>query len=319
MDGGSHRCSLDKRASPLAPSSRPLRTSVGSLFAEPPASARRRQSERDLSLRSAAPVEQQALSAVRLGGDPMTVPTALDAAGRRRSPATLPGYHAGRPPRNKGQLYPADPPTVEEIIAVMRRSPRRSPAGADRRALARRAPRPGGARAGRARPRCTAGVAARAPRQGWPSARDRHGRLGLGAAVALARRPGRAAGRAAVLHHRRAHSWPVLVELRGPGRVPSACRPGRSAAAFCAASAAPRPRRRACPPKAWRSTSSSASSATPTSARPASTCRAPTHRGDHRDRARPTRADDVRHRRTPALTDRGAAAGGPAIACGRDR
>ena len=53
----------------------------------------------------------------------MTVPTALDAAGRRRSPATMPGYHAGRPPRNKGQLYPADPPTVEEIIAVMRRAP----------------------------------------------------------------------------------------------------------------------------------------------------------------------------------------------------
>jgi len=24
----------------------------------------------------------------------------LDAAGRRRSPATLPGYHHGRPPRN---------------------------------------------------------------------------------------------------------------------------------------------------------------------------------------------------------------------------
>jgi integrase len=52
----------------------------------------------------------------------MTLPTALDAAGRRRSPATLPGYHAGRPPRDKGQLYPADPPTVEEIIAVMRRA-----------------------------------------------------------------------------------------------------------------------------------------------------------------------------------------------------
>ena len=33
----------------------------------------------------------------------------LDAAGRRRSPATLPGYHAGRPPRNKGRRYPADP------------------------------------------------------------------------------------------------------------------------------------------------------------------------------------------------------------------
>jgi site-specific recombinase XerD len=32
----------------------------------------------------------------------------------------MPGYHAGRPPRNKGRLYPADPPTVEEIVAVMR-------------------------------------------------------------------------------------------------------------------------------------------------------------------------------------------------------
>src|SRR3712207_1830284 len=44
----------------------------------------------------------------------------LDAAGRRRLPATMPGFHAGRPPRNKGVLYPADPPTVEEIVAVMR-------------------------------------------------------------------------------------------------------------------------------------------------------------------------------------------------------
>jgi integrase len=44
----------------------------------------------------------------------------LDAAGRRRSPATIPGFHAGRSPRNKGQRYPADPPTVAEIVAVMR-------------------------------------------------------------------------------------------------------------------------------------------------------------------------------------------------------
>jgi integrase len=43
----------------------------------------------------------------------------LDACGRRRSPATLSSFHQGRPPRNKGQRYPADPPTVEEIIAVM--------------------------------------------------------------------------------------------------------------------------------------------------------------------------------------------------------
>jgi site-specific recombinase XerD len=45
--------------------------------------------------------------------------TPLDICGRRRSPATLPGFHHGRPPRNKGLRYPADPPTVEEIIAVM--------------------------------------------------------------------------------------------------------------------------------------------------------------------------------------------------------
>ena len=44
----------------------------------------------------------------------------LDAAGRRRSPATLPGHARGRPPRNKGRQYPADPPTIEEIIRVMR-------------------------------------------------------------------------------------------------------------------------------------------------------------------------------------------------------
>jgi integrase len=43
----------------------------------------------------------------------------LDAAGRRRSPATTPGFHAVRPPRNKGLRYPADPPTVTEIVAVM--------------------------------------------------------------------------------------------------------------------------------------------------------------------------------------------------------
>ena len=54
------------------------------------------------------------------GTVPMAVSAVLDSAGRRRSPATLPGYHAGRAPRNKGIRYPADPPTVEEIIAVMR-------------------------------------------------------------------------------------------------------------------------------------------------------------------------------------------------------
>jgi hypothetical protein len=44
----------------------------------------------------------------------------LDTAGRRRSPATYSAFHIGRAPGNKGQRYAADPPTVDEIIAVMR-------------------------------------------------------------------------------------------------------------------------------------------------------------------------------------------------------
>ena len=43
----------------------------------------------------------------------------LDLAGRRRSPATTSPFHQGVTPSNKGLRYPPDPPTVEEIIAVM--------------------------------------------------------------------------------------------------------------------------------------------------------------------------------------------------------
>jgi hypothetical protein len=46
----------------------------------------------------------------------------LDAAGRPRSPATMPGHHAGRIPPNKCGRYPADPPKVDEIVAVMRQA-----------------------------------------------------------------------------------------------------------------------------------------------------------------------------------------------------
>jgi integrase len=44
----------------------------------------------------------------------------LDRAGRRRSPATTSTFHQGVAPGNKGLRYPPDPPTVEEIVAVMR-------------------------------------------------------------------------------------------------------------------------------------------------------------------------------------------------------
>jgi hypothetical protein len=43
-----------------------------------------------------------------------------NAVGRRRSPATLPGYLDGRPPRHRALRDPPDPHTVEEIVAVMR-------------------------------------------------------------------------------------------------------------------------------------------------------------------------------------------------------
>ena len=76
------------------------------------------------------------------GGEDME--SVLDAAGHRRSPATMPGYHQGRAPRNKGLRYPDDPPTIEEIVAVMRAAGD-GPDGArlralNRDALARRAP-----------------------------------------------------------------------------------------------------------------------------------------------------------------------------------
>jgi integrase len=44
----------------------------------------------------------------------------LDRLGRWRSPAATWAFHVGRPPRNRGLRYPADPPAVEEIVAVMR-------------------------------------------------------------------------------------------------------------------------------------------------------------------------------------------------------
>jgi hypothetical protein len=60
------------------------------------------------------------LSVSSLEEDAESASPPLDSLVRRRSPATVPGYLAGRPPRSKGRRYPADPPRTEEIIAVMR-------------------------------------------------------------------------------------------------------------------------------------------------------------------------------------------------------
>src|SRR3954451_13655858 len=188
------------------------------------------------------------LSAVRLGGDPMTVSGVLDVAGRWRSRATMPGDHAGRAPPNQGQLYPADRPSVEQIIAELRQT------AADRHGARLRALivvlGPAGLRVQEA---LALGERDLDPRRGsllvrrdkGPSARDRPGPRGAGAAIAVAEGPGRAAGRAAVLHHRRPDAWPVVVERRGPSRVPPARRPGGRAASLRPAPTAPRPRPRA--------------------------------------------------------------------------
>lgn len=46
-----------------------------------------------------------------------------DARGYRRAPATTSEFHRGRTPRNKGRLFPPDPPTVEEIVALLEACP----------------------------------------------------------------------------------------------------------------------------------------------------------------------------------------------------
>jgi len=118
----------------------------------------------------------------------------LGAAGRRRSPATLPEFHAGRPPRNKGMGYPADPPTIEEIVTVMR-SAGDGVHGRRLRGLIVVLWR-AGLRICEALALTEADLDARrgsllgAARQGRPPPRGRHGRLGLGTARGLARRAG---------------------------------------------------------------------------------------------------------------------------------
>lgn len=117
----------------------------------------------------------------------------LDAAGHRRSPATLPGYHAGRPPRNKGVRYPADPPTIDEIVAVMRAADDR-PDGIRLRALIVILWR-AGLRISEALalaetdldPRRGAVIVRHG--KGGKTPRDRDGPLGMGAARTMARDP----------------------------------------------------------------------------------------------------------------------------------
>ena len=139
----------------------------------------------------------------------MTDVSALDVAGRRRSPATMPGYHAGRPPRNKGMQYPADPPTLKQIVAVMRHT------GENRHGWRLRAMIVVLWRAGLRVQEALAltehdldprrGSLLVRTRQGRPSPRGRDGRVGLGTGAPVALSPAHELpSGAAVLHHRRA-------------------------------------------------------------------------------------------------------------------
>ena len=144
----------------------------------------------------------------------------FDVAGRRRSPATLPDFHAGKAPANKGQRYAADPPTVDEIIAVMRhaakRRVRQSPQRADRGALARRAADQRGALADRDRSGGTARVDFGQAREERSPPPGRDGRVGLDGARTLAVRARDAADRPVVLRDRRTDARTRLVGQRRP-------------------------------------------------------------------------------------------------------
>jgi hypothetical protein len=163
----------------------------------------------------------------------MIATAVLDSAGRRRSPATLPGFHAGRAPRNKGMRYPADPPTVEEIIAVMRH------AGDNRHGWRLRALIVvlwrGGLRIQEALALAEPDLD---PRRGSLLVRhgkgDRRREIGLDAwgweqLCPWTAISSRSARRAIVLRHRRSDPWTSLVKCRRAGRASSARQSGRGA------------------------------------------------------------------------------------------
>ena len=201
-------------------------------------------------------------------GGRMSSTMLLDTRGRCRSPATLSSFHQGRPPRNPGQRYPADPPTVEEIIAVMRA------AGDDADAVRLRGLIVVLWRAGLRISEALAlnesdldssrgGILVRRGK-GGKAPRGRHGPVGLGVAQPVAAAAGHAAGRRAVLRAARPDTWSSV----GARWCPVAAAPS-SRPSGCTASVRPPPtttshtrwrsRARAC-----RCSSSSASSATPT-------------------------------------------------------
>src|SRR5438045_935811 len=142
----------------------------------------------------------------------------LDAAGRRRSLATLSDLHAGGAPGNKGQRYAADPPTVDEIIAVVPRCARpvrESPQSADRSAVACRVADQRGTVADRDRSGGTARIGFGQAWQERSPSPGRDGRVGWTAYsdVLLCRRGAESPCRARILRSRSASGPPRRLRL----------------------------------------------------------------------------------------------------------
>ena len=226
----------------------------------------------------------------------------LDLAGHPRSPATMPGHHRGRPPRTKGERYPADPPTVEEIVAVMRTVSDRAD-GHRLRALIVVLWR-GGLRISEAlalqesdldrRPGCSS----RPAREGRQAARGRAGPMGMGAARPMAGDPPPAPNRCAALRDPRTDCWTTLGSL---SRTQATTSCGRRRG---------RPTTLRAAPAAARARSRNGARGSPAGGDPTATraCQPrhhqhlpPGHRQqrDHQHRPRTAIADDLRQRRSP--------------------
>ena len=202
----------------------------------------------------------------------------LDRAGRRWSPATLPGFHAGHTPGNKGLRYPADPPKVEEIIAVMRAAGH----GAHGRRL-----------------RGLIVVMWRAGLRIQEALALTEGDLDQRRGSLLVRR-GKGGRRREIGMDARDRT--ALVTGRGPGRTAAYGRHGGRAAPLRTAPAPPCPRRR----DGSRRRSTDRHPAPARTQQPRHHLRLPAghrQRRDHRDRARPTGASDSRQRIATALID----------------
>ena len=229
----------------------------------------------------------------------------LDRAGRRRSPSTMPGFHAGRPPHNKGLRYPADPPKVEEIIAVMRTAGDR-PHGRRLRALIVLLWRAG------LRIHEALALTEGDLDQRRGSLLIRHGKGGRRREVGmdtwgwdelrpwLELRPELPVGAllGVITRH---HVWAPLVARCGTRGAAAHGRRGRGSTPLRATPTAPRPRRRDGP----RRRAADRDPAPTRPQQPRDHLRLPARhrqRRDHRDRTRATSADDSRERVRATLT-----------------